>query len=133
MQSTYSKSKIMVNSVRRQDLSIKTPSFTVTNRSKSLASSYTRSFHMANPNPQNREQKYKGIRDTGYNVIDPTNSVADLVRFGKRVTINNKMTNDEIMDEHLKQIRNNVESNRMQKELRRKHDLEFLEHIKNLD
>ena len=50
---------------------------------------------MANPNPQKRGMKYKGIRDVGYSVaMDADSMLGDLVRFGKRVNIDGKMTHE---------------------------------------
>ena len=60
---------------------------------------------MANPNPQGFEAKFKGVREMGYSkyesVVDPT----DIVRFGKRVNYENKLTSDAVMEEHLSQMR----------------------------
>ena len=78
--------------------------------------------------------KYKGIRDVGYSVaMDPNHMLGDLVKFGKRVQIGEKPTNEQIMEAHLNQMRHNVENTRLQKEMKQKNDLEFLEHIKSLD
>ena len=60
---------------------------------------------MANPNPQPFENKYKGVREMGYqkyeSVVDPT----DIVKFGKRVNYEQKLTSDAVMEEHLSQMR----------------------------
>ena len=56
---------------------------------------------MANPNPQPFGIKFKGVRDMGYssyeNVVDPT----DVIKFGKRVNYEKKLTIDVVMEEHL--------------------------------
>lgn len=57
---------------------------------------------MANPNPQSREIKYKGIRDLGYNlVLNPDVMLSDPVRFGKKVNIDKPLSNDQILEAHL--------------------------------
>lgn len=47
---------------------------------------------MSNPNPQRNPVRYKGVRDLGYlayeKMIDPT----DIIKFGKRVNYENKLT-----------------------------------------
>ena len=68
--STYTGSKAMVHSVHKKDLSMKTPSIAQTTRSRSQASSYNKSFHMANPNPQPTDQRYKGVREVGYGAFE---------------------------------------------------------------
>jgi hypothetical protein len=55
----------MVESQYKKDLSVMTPSLAKT-RATSYVTSEQKSFHMANPNPQSFEQKYKGVRDVGY-------------------------------------------------------------------
>ena len=97
----------MVNSCARKDFSVFTPSCGKT-RTHSQAPSTVNSFHMANPNPQGFDVKHKGVRDMGYSfyekVVDPT----DVVKFGKRVNYESKLTSDVVMDEHLKQMRDKL-------------------------
>ena len=94
-QSQAAQSQAMVNSVFRKDLSVKTPSVAVTSRSRTHASQYSRSHHMANPNPQNKDIKYKGIRDVGYNVaLNADAMLQDTIRFGKKVNIDKPLSND---------------------------------------
>lgn len=85
----------------KKDLSVYTPSVAKT-RTKSYATSDFKSFHMANPNPQELPPKFKGVRDAGYtfykNDIDPT----DVIRFGKRVNYNKRETVEDVMEQHLK-------------------------------
>lgn len=91
----------MVGSQVRKDLSVVTPSIAKT-RAMSQATSNQKSFHMANPNPQPFQTKFKGVRDMGYkkyeSLVDPT----DIIKFGKRVNYESKLTNDIVMEEHLK-------------------------------
>lgn len=61
---------------------------------------------MSNPNPQRNPVRYKGVRDLGYlayeKMIDPT----DIIKFGKRVNYENKLTSLQVMEDHLNQMRN---------------------------
>ena len=86
-------SKAMVGSRFKKDFSVMTPSITKT-RATSHATSELRSFHMANPNPQNHQVKFKGVRDLGYSahekLVDPT----DIVKFGKKVNYESKLNNE---------------------------------------
>jgi len=75
---------------------------------------------MANPNPQPFEVRFKGVRDMGYqtyeSVVDPT----DIVKFGKRVNYENKVTSDAVMDEHLKQMRDKLTQQKSAHQVKRK-------------
>ena len=114
---TYSKQ--MVNSQYRKDFSVMTLSVAKT-RALSQKDSELKSFHMANPNPQGFGPKHKGVRDVGYKnyekLIDPT----DVIKFGKKVNYENKATNDQIMEEHLRQMREKMEVNKLSHDLKRK-------------
>lgn len=114
---TYSRQ--MVNSQYRKDFSVMTPSVAKT-RALSQKDSELKSFHMANPNPQGFGPKHKGVRDVGYKnyekLIDPT----DVIKFGKKVNYENKATNDQIMEEHLRQMREKMEVNKLSHDLKRK-------------
>mmetsp|Transcript_6386 Transcript_6386/g.10350 ORF Transcript_6386/g.10350 Transcript_6386/m.10350 type:complete len:91 (+) Transcript_6386:632-904(+) len=89
-----------------------------------------RSFHISNPNPQRYANRFKGVRDIGYRnyekLIDPT----DVVRFGKKVNYESKLSNDEIMQEHLRQMREKMELSKISQDIKRKQEREFLAHIK---
>lgn len=92
-------------------------------------SSASRSHHMANPNPQAYGNKFRGIRDSGYSRlkdIDPT----DIIKFGKKVNYEKKLTHDEVMQEHLKQIRHKMEVSRQSMEIQRKQEKEFLDNVR---
>tara|TARA_B100000780_G_C21040219_1_gene417397 strand:+ start:870 stop:1079 length:210 start_codon:yes stop_codon:yes gene_type:complete len=68
---------------------------------------------MANPNPQGYGTKFKGVREVGYanyqKEIDPT----DVIKFGKKVNYETKTTNDQIMEEHLRQMREKMEYSKL--------------------
>lgn len=122
-------SKAMVGSQFKRDLSVFTPSITKT-RATSHATSELKSFHMANPNPQPFGAKYKGVRDMGYReyekLVDPT----DIIKFGKKVNYESKLNNEMVMEEHLRQMREKMEMNKLNSEMKRKQEKEFLAHIR---
>lgn len=102
----------VVYSTLRKELSVITPSIaTFASKSgKSRAKSYlnsrtsSNSFHMANPNPQpdRNQYKYKGIRDVGYNQYSNEMDPTDVIKFGKKVYHGSKMTNEQVMEHHLR-------------------------------
>ena len=49
-------------------------------------------------------------------VVDPT----DIVKFGKRVNYENKVTSDAVMDEHLKQMRDKLSQQKSAHQVKRK-------------
>jgi hypothetical protein len=51
-------------------------------------------FHMSNPNPQPFNPKYRGVRDIGYKSFDKLVDPTDILRFGKRVNYDTKLTCD---------------------------------------
>jgi hypothetical protein len=128
--STYSRA--MVGSRYKKDFSVMTPSLAKT-RATSQHTSELRSFHMANPNPQQHQVKFKGVRDLGYSahekLVDPT----DIVKFGKKVNYESKMNNEQIMEEHLRQMRDKMEMSKQTSDIKRKQEKEFLAHIKELE
>lgn len=66
---------------------------------------------MSNPNPQPTDYVFKGARDIGYSkYFEGKNPLTEVVRFGKKVDYYNKMSNDELMREHLSVIRNKISS-----------------------
>ena len=107
-------SRITVGSVKKRDLSVITPSicktkFTSTNQ----PSTFNSIFHPSNPNPQqNKQVKFKGVRDLGYSTYERLMDPTDVIKFGKKVSYENKMTNMQVMEEHLKQMRSNFTMNK---------------------
>ena len=70
---TTAASKQFVNSILKKDLSVMTPSINQRSQLKSMANSmdgyskkYNKTFHIANPNPQGIDARFKGVRDVGY-------------------------------------------------------------------
>lgn len=58
---------------------------------------------------------------------------ADVVKFGKRVDFQNKLTHEEVMEEHLKQIRQKMEMTKLNGEMKKKQERDFLEQVKRLE
>jgi len=48
---------------------------------------------MSNPNPQGRDFKYKGVRDVGYSTYSKLMDPTDVIKFGKKVNYETKITN----------------------------------------
>ena len=58
--------------------------------------------------------------------IDPT----DVIKFGKKVNYETKTSNDQVMEEHLRQMREKMEYSKLNQDMKRKQEKEFLAHIK---
>lgn len=61
--------------------------------------------------------------------MDPT----DVIRFGKKVNYEQKMTNQHVMEDHLKQMRNKYMDNKTVHEMKRKQEMDFLNQVKQLE
>lgn len=59
-------------------------------------------FNMANPNPQSGNARFRGVRDMGYASYEKNIDPTDVIKFGKRVNYENKLTTDQVMEDHLK-------------------------------
>jgi len=90
-------SRAMVNSCKRRELSVFTPSVTKSRASTIRSSRMEQRFHCSNPNPQMSDKHFRGVRDVGYldyeKRIDPT----DVIKFGKKVDYDKKLSHDEVM------------------------------------
>ena len=58
--------------------------------------------------------------------IDPT----DVIKFGKKVNYETKTSNDQVMEEPLRQMREKMEYSKLNQDMKRKQEKEFLAHIK---
>ena len=100
----------MVSSVQRKDLSVATPSLFSRMRSTGrnvLGSSA--GFHAANPNPQIGGRPYKGIREMGYDTyLSTADPMQEIMRFGKKVACPSSQTSEQLMQEHLRQMRDKL-------------------------
>ena len=70
----------------------------------------SQNYNHCNPNPQNGDWIFKGPRDIGYSRFNEgKDPITEIIRFGKKVDYGNKkITNDQLMQEHLKQIRDKI-------------------------
>lgn len=132
----------MIGSVYRKDLSVMTPS--IAHQSLTQAggvSSESGSFHISNPNPQRGHRKYLGIRDLGYASMHQSpaasthSSSFSLIggtpnfKFGKKVFLDNKLSNKEVLEDHLKQMRNKADLKKFQRDSKLKEDKDFLRFV----
>lgn len=112
--------------LNNDELTVRTPFTNV--KSKLRPERLSQTFNMANPNPQNGDWIFKGARDVGYQkFFEGKNPLTDVVRFGKKVDYYSKVTNDQLMQDHLRQIRDKMSHTSNQKQLRRQQEKEFLD------
>ena len=98
--------------VPSQKISVMTPS--VARFSRASSTDY-RNFHISNPNPQNSQLKFFGPRD---GVSSATKSPEkELIRFGKRISFGNKLTNEELLQNHLQEMRQHLQEKKLQRDL----------------
>ncbi len=109
---------------------------TQNSRQSSFASSQSHSFHMANPNPQNpkRRYKFKGARELGYSICNKESDPTDIVKFGKKAFFGgDKLSNEETMEAHLNQIRQNRESKSAFNHDKLNQEKEFIDNVRQMD
>ena len=89
-----------------QAISVMTPS--VAHFSRATSTDY-RNFHISNPNPQGPQSRYAGPRDqdSAKGVSSPDVGV-ELVRFGKKIAFGGRMTNEELLQDHLREMRQHL-------------------------
>ncbi|CDW83282.1 UNKNOWN [Stylonychia lemnae] len=129
----------MIGSMYRKDLSVRTPSIFSETMSFSHRSSDAESFHISNPNPQKGKQKFLGVREKGYNSINispeqmstTTSTFSPQVdfKFGKRVYVDNKMSNKDVLEIHLQQMRDKSDTKKFQKDNKLKEDNDFINFV----
>ena len=61
--------------------------------------------------------------------MDPT----DVIKFGKKVNYEYKLTSTQVMEEHLKQMREKFLETKSVNEQKRKQEIDFLNQLKQLD
>jgi hypothetical protein len=99
--SRYSKlqSQGKASEFAKDELTARTPYTNVASKGSRLS----HAFNMANPNPQNGDWIFKGARDVGYRkYFEGKNPLTDVVRFGKKVDYYSKVSNDQLMQDHLR-------------------------------
>ncbi len=85
--------------------SVMTPSIGHAKLRSMSTSNHDNLFHPSNPNPQRTQIRYKGIRDIGYRAFEKMIDPTDVIKFGKKVNYENRMTSTQVMEDHLKQMR----------------------------
>ena len=78
----------------KKDCSVATPSIVRSKYSNSQQRVSSFYQHPSNPNPQNKSNRFKGVREAGYQsfdhkMFDPTN----VIKFGKKVNYDTRMNN----------------------------------------
>ena len=89
-------------------------------------------FHMSNPNPQPKPIRFKGPRDHVSNSGDSqhtTETTSDFLRFGKRITFGPNVTNAEVLEEHLRQMRENRDQLVQARENKLREEKDYLERV----
>lgn len=116
--------------VPSQNFSVMTPS--VARFSRATSTDY-RNYHMSNPNPQTSSMRFYGPRDMGgaNGTITPTES--DMIRFGKRVAIGGKLNNDELLQDHLREMRQHLSEKRNQRNAQIEQDRKYLARVADRD
>lgn len=82
---------------------------------------------MANPNPQQQDQRFKGVRERGYPTSMELADPQDFIRFGKKVNYENKLTHDQVLEAHLQQIRQNKNDGQVKKDIKLQKEQDFLQ------
>ena len=82
---------------------------------------------MSNPNPQIKPNKWKGVRELGYSEFVKEVDPADIIKFGKRCDMSKPLTNEMVMESHLKEMRDKFNANKTMHEIKRKQELDFIQ------
>lgn len=122
-----------------QAISVITPS--VARYSRATSTDY-RNFHMSNPNPQGSQQRFYGPRDTASNAgggspDKPSSSGSgqpDMVRFGKKINFgSSKLSNEELLQDHLREMRQHLIEKRNQRSMQIEEDRKYLARVQDRD
>ena len=55
---------------------------------------------------------------------------ADILKFGKRITFGSKLTNEDVLEAHLSQMREKLDTRKLEKEAKLKEERDALQRIK---
>ena len=112
-----------VSERQSQSISVITPS--VAHFSRATSTDH-RNHHFSNPNPQFTSTRFYGARDKNnaspmncnLNIVNDSvlGDPQEIIRFGKRVSIN-RMTNKELLEDHLKEMRQHLIDKKHQRDL----------------
>lgn len=111
-------------------VSVMTPS--VAQYSRATSTDY-RNFHLSNPNPQGSQARFYGPRDpeSSKGFGSPDKTAADLVRFGKKINFGNKMTNEEVLADHLREMRQHLAEKKHIRDMQIEQDKQYLNKVSN--
>ena len=54
----------------------------------------------------------------------------DILKFGKKITFGNKLTNEDVLEAHLSQMREKIDTRKLEKEAKLKEERDALQRIK---
>ena len=110
-----------------QAISVMTPS--VAHFSRATSTDY-RNFHTSNPNPQGNQSRYAGPRDQESSKGMSSPDVgADLVRFGKKIAFGGRMTNEELLQDHLREMRQHLIEKKAARETQLEQEKSYLKKV----
>ena len=109
--------------------SVITPS--VAQFSRATSTDY-KNYHTSNPNPQgNLRQNFMGARDVeSSSKSQMGEDPGDILKFGKRITFGKKLTNEDVLEAHLQQMREKMDTRKVEKDAKLKEEREALQRIK---
>jgi hypothetical protein len=55
------------------------------------------------------DKHFRGVRDVGYTDYEKRIDPTDVIKFGKKVDYDKKLSHDEVMQAHLMQMRNHMD------------------------
>ena len=107
--------------------SVMTPSVALYSRATSTD---YKQYHTSNPNPQAVKPQYYGIRDNESRSSSVQDPGADIIKFGKRMNFGKQLNNEDVLEEHLAQMRQKNEGQKLARELKLKEEREALVRVK---
>ena len=108
--------------------SVITPS--IAQFSRATSTDY-KNYHTSNPNPQgNLRQNFMGPRDGESKAKSQIEEPADILKFGKKITFGNRLTNEDVLEAHLSQMREKLDTRKLEKETKLKEERDALQRIK---
>ena len=74
--------------------------------------------------------RFRGVRDVGYKDFLRKQNPLDLVsKFGKKVNYETNYSNEQLMQDHIKQIRQKIDNKQLSKKEKLEQELQFLDKI----
>jgi hypothetical protein len=85
-------------------------------------------FNAANPNPQQARPGYQGVREMNKSSED-TKKMLETVKFGKKMIFGQGENNHDVLEEHLRQMRNNANDRQQNRHNEISADKQFLNRV----